>query len=224
MPGSPSRSAVNVLSIWILPGAARDRAQRFPHRATHDVRCGARVAAARGCCVFLLAAAFDQGSHALYYTSGRRTGSRSAHPGGCRRPLAARHLIESTIVRVFAAGVQPDRIDAPSDLGAADASALDDHGVRSAAQRRDRRAIAARRNLALAPGRDVFIQKAVPPRLAATAQSLYAMMSNGIVMGRRRSRPARALCAFAGRAYPLMSAMGGFVLLGFLLQDCTADG
>ena len=53
-----------------------------------------------------------------------------------------------------------------------------------------------------------FILKAVPPRLSATAQSLYAVGANGIAMGLATYSAGRLYPAFGGRTYLLMAAMG----------------
>jgi PPP family 3-phenylpropionic acid transporter len=53
-----------------------------------------------------------------------------------------------------------------------------------------------------------FILKAAPPRLAATAQSLYTVCSSGIVMGLTTLVSGPLYAAYGGRAYLLMSAMG----------------
>jgi MFS transporter, PPP family, 3-phenylpropionic acid transporter len=53
-----------------------------------------------------------------------------------------------------------------------------------------------------------FILKAVPPRLSATAQSLYAVFTNGIVMGLATFASGPLYAAYGGRTYLLMSAMG----------------
>ncbi len=53
-----------------------------------------------------------------------------------------------------------------------------------------------------------FILQAVPPRLAATAQSLYAMCSAGLAMGCATYASGPLYAAYGGHAYLLMSAMG----------------
>jgi PPP family 3-phenylpropionic acid transporter len=53
-----------------------------------------------------------------------------------------------------------------------------------------------------------FILKSVPPRLAATAQSLYAVSSSGIAMGLATLASGPLYAAYGGRAYLLMAAMG----------------
>lgn len=58
-----------------------------------------------------------------------------------------------------------------------------------------------------------FIVNAVAPRLSATAQSLYAVFSNGIVMGAATFAAGPLYASFGGRTYLLMSAMGAAALL-----------
>lgn len=53
-----------------------------------------------------------------------------------------------------------------------------------------------------------FILKAVPPRLAATAQSLYAVSWSGIVMGLATAACGPLYAHFGGQTYFLMAAMG----------------
>ena len=53
-----------------------------------------------------------------------------------------------------------------------------------------------------------FILRAVPPRLAATAQSLYFVCSAGIVMGLATFASGHIYAVYGGRAYLLMAAMG----------------
>jgi PPP family 3-phenylpropionic acid transporter len=48
----------------------------------------------------------------------------------------------------------------------------------------------------------------VPPRLAATAQSLYAVMSGGVIMGLATFASGPIYAAYGGRTYLLMAAMG----------------
>ncbi len=53
-----------------------------------------------------------------------------------------------------------------------------------------------------------FILRAVPPRLAATAQSLYFVCSAGLLMGLSTMASGAVYAALSGRAYLLMTAMG----------------
>ena len=63
-----------------------------------------------------------------------------------------------------------------------------------------------------------FVLQAVPPRLAATAQSLYAVCSSGIAMGFATYASGPLYAAYGGRAYLLMTAMGlGAVLFALWL-------
>jgi len=63
-----------------------------------------------------------------------------------------------------------------------------------------------------------FILRAVPPRLAATAQSLYFVCSQGLMMGFSTQLSGHFYAAMGGRAYLLMSAMGAIsMVLSFVL-------
>ncbi len=53
-----------------------------------------------------------------------------------------------------------------------------------------------------------FLAQAVPPRLSATAQSLYAVMSGGVIMGLATFASGPIYAAYGGRTYLLMAAMG----------------
>jgi PPP family 3-phenylpropionic acid transporter len=53
-----------------------------------------------------------------------------------------------------------------------------------------------------------FILRAVPPRLAATAQSLYFVCSQGVMMGFSTMASGAIYASLGGRAYLLMSVMG----------------
>ena len=59
-----------------------------------------------------------------------------------------------------------------------------------------------------------FIARAVPPHLAATAQTLYAVFTQGLGQGIGTAVCGPLFAAFGGRAYLLMTAMGA---AGFLL-------
>jgi PPP family 3-phenylpropionic acid transporter len=61
-----------------------------------------------------------------------------------------------------------------------------------------------------------FILNAVPPRLAATAQSLYFVGSQGIMMGLATLAIGPVYAQLGGRAYLMMTALG-FVAIGLAL-------
>jgi PPP family 3-phenylpropionic acid transporter len=64
-----------------------------------------------------------------------------------------------------------------------------------------------------------FILKAVPPRLAATAQSLYAVGTNGIAMGLATLAAGPLYATYHGRVYLLGAAMGLIAMaFAFALQ------
>ena len=61
-----------------------------------------------------------------------------------------------------------------------------------------------------------FVLRAVPPRLAATAQSLYFVASQGVMMGLATLAAGSVYTALGGRAYLLMSVLGA-VAMGLAL-------
>ncbi len=61
-----------------------------------------------------------------------------------------------------------------------------------------------------------FILKAVPPRLAATAQSLYFVGSQGVMMGLATLAIGPVYSSWGGRAYLMMTALG-IVAIGLTL-------
>jgi PPP family 3-phenylpropionic acid transporter len=70
-----------------------------------------------------------------------------------------------------------------------------------------------------------FILAAVPPRLAATAQSLYAVGTGGIFMGLATFAAGPLYAAYHGRVYLMMSAMALVGLaFAFLLQRAWHGG
>jgi PPP family 3-phenylpropionic acid transporter len=210
--------AINVASIWALPAPPKDRVRGdFRAGLTATLVQARELLRSKTFVIFLAAAAFDQGSHAMYYTFGAPHWIAQGYPGwliGVLWPLGI--LIEITLfsfsLRVFnalgsttllilgAAGCilrwTIMAFDPPLPLVIA-AQLL--HGA----------------TFALAHlGAMYFIQSAVPPRLAATAQSLYAVGCNGIVMGTATFAAGALYATAGGRAYFLMTAMA-IVSLGF---------
>lgn len=161
--------------------------------------------------LFLLAASFDQGSHAFYYGYGGLHWRELGYSGaliGAIWPLGvvAEALLFSVSLKVFRA-VGATRLLLLGGLGCVlrwTILAFDPplwlvigaqflHGA----------------SYALAHlGAMYFILKAVPPRLSATAQSLYAVMCNGVVMGLATYASGPLYALYGGRTYLLMSAMG----------------
>jgi len=229
MPWLTVSLALNVIAIWFLPAPPADRPR-------HDFRGGLHVTLVQArellrsptFLVFLLAAGLDQGSHAVYYNFGAPNWLRLGYPGwliGVLWPLGV--VIEVTLfafsVRVFNA------------LGATRLLIL---GCATCVLRWTILAfdpplpmvifaqLLHGGTFALAHlGAMYFILKAVPPRLAATAQSLYAVGTGGIIMGVATLAAGPLYAAYHGRVYWMMAAMGLVALsFAFLLQRLWHGG
>jgi PPP family 3-phenylpropionic acid transporter len=203
---------LNVMAVWALPAAPPTR-----ERGQLGVRLRATFAEARELMrsrtflLFLAAASFDQGSHALYYSFGGLHWLALGYSGTLIAfiwPLGVlgeivlfsvslklfRHvgamtlLIGGTLCCVLRWAILAFDPPLPFVIFA---QLL--HGG----------------TFALAHlGAMYFILKAIPPRLAATAQSLYSVCSAGLVMGLATYASGPLYAAYGGRAYLLMSAMG----------------
>lgn len=177
--------------------------------------------------IFLTAASLDQGSHALYYAYGGLHWKQLGYSGtliGIIWPLGvfAEIALFSVSLRVFRV-IGATRLLLLGGIGCVvrwTILAFDPplgfvifaqllHGC----------------TFAMAHlGAMYFILKAVPPRLAATAQSLYAVASSGIALGLATLAAGPLYGAYGGRAYLLMSAMGvGAALFAYAL-DKRWDG
>jgi PPP family 3-phenylpropionic acid transporter len=161
--------------------------------------------------IFLAAASFDQASHAFYYGYGGLHWRALGYSGaliGTIWPLGviAEAMLFSVSLRLFRA-IGATRLLLLGGIGCAvrwSILAFDPplalvifaqllHGA----------------SYALAHlGAMYFIVKAVPPRLSATAQSLYAVMSSGVVMGLATYASGPLYERYGGRTYLLMAAMG----------------
>ncbi|MEI9885442.1 MAG: MFS transporter [Rhizomicrobium sp.] len=166
--------------------------------------------------LFLLAASFDQGSHAFYYAYGGLHWQTLGYSGaliGAIWPLGvvAEALLFAISLRLFRS-IGATRLLMLGGLGCAvrwTILAFDPplgfvifaqflHGA----------------TFALAHlGAMYFILRAVPPRLSATAQSLYAVFSNGILMGAATFAAGPLYARYGGRTYLLMAAMGVAAIL-----------
>lgn len=178
--------------------------------------------------LFLMAASFDMGSHAFYYGYGGLHWKEMGYSGaliGAIWPLGviAEAMLFSVSLRIFRS-LGATRLLLLGGLGCAvrwTVLAFDPPlGLVIAAQ------FLHGASYALAHmGAMYFILKAVPPRLSATAQSLYAVVSNGIVMGLATYASGRLYAGYGGRTYLLMAAMGLVtIVFALLLQRAWHGG
>jgi len=219
---------LNVIAVWALPAAPPTR-----ERGQLGVRLRATFAEARELMrsrtflLFLAAASFDQGSHALYYSLGGLHWRAIGYSGtliGVLWPLGvlAEIALFSVSLKLFR------RVGAMTLLIGGTLSCI----LRWAILAFDPplpvvifAQLLHGGTFALAHlGAMYFILKAVPPRLAATAQSLYAVSSAGLVMGLATYASGPLYAAYGGRAYLLMSAMGCVALILALLLARSWSG
>ncbi len=206
--------ALNLIAIRALPPPKAAQTRSDLSLRTRATFAEAReLLRSRAFMIFLIAASLDQGSHAFYYSYGGLHWRQLGYSGaliGIIWPLGilAEIALMSFSLRVFRA------------LGATRLLLLGGTGclLRWTILAFDpplafvifaqflHGATFAMAHL----GAMYFILKAVPPRLAATAQSLYAVCSSGIAMGLATLASGPLYAAYGGRAYLLMSAMGLF--------------
>lgn len=169
--------------------------------------------------LFLAAASFDQASHAFYYGYGGLYWHTLGYSGlliGILWPLGvfAEIALFSQSLRVLRV-IGPTRLLFYGGLGCAVRWTL--LGLNPPLPIVVLAQFLHGATFALAHlGAMYFILRAVPPRLAATAQSLYFVCSAGILMGIATFASGRLYAAYGGHAYFLMSAMG-LVAMGLAL-------
>ncbi len=203
---------LNIASIWILPAPPKDRPKGdFSHQLRHTLVEARLLLRSRIFLMFLLAASLDQGSHAVYYSFGAQNWIRLGYSGwfiGAIWPLGV--LVEITLFALAAyvfRTVGATRLLMLGALGCAirwTILAFDPSTTVVVLSQILHGATFALAHL----GAMLFILRAVPPRLSATAQSLYAVGSNGIAMGAATLAAGPIYAAYHGKVYLLMTAMG----------------
>lgn len=161
--------------------------------------------------VFLLAASFEQASHAFYYAYGGLHWRALGYSGpliGVLWPIGV-----FAEIALFSQALRAQRVIGPVRLlwlGGLAAIvrwtilAFDPPLWIVVAAQLLHGATFAMAHL----GAMFFILRAVPPRLAATAQSLYFVCSQGLAMGIATYGAGWIYAGYGGRAYLMMSAMG----------------
>jgi PPP family 3-phenylpropionic acid transporter len=221
--------ALAFVSICFLPSPPREHMQGALHVRFRATFAEAReLMASAPFLLFLAAASLDQGSHAFYYAYGGLHWIQLGYSGtviGAIWPLGvvAEALLFSVSLKLFRA------------LGATRLLLLGGTGclVRWTILAFDPpfalvvfAQILHGATFALAHlGAMYFIVKAVPPRLSATAQSLYAVGANGIAMGLATYAAGQLYPSLGGRTYFLMATMGlGAMLFAWLLGRAWHGG
>lgn len=215
--------ALNLGAIWLLPAPPAGRPRNaFVPRLRATVAEARELLGSRVFIVFLAAAGLDQGSHAVYYALGGLHWRALGYSGnliGVLWPLGV--LAE---IALMAMSLHVFRIVGATRLLMLGAGACALRWTIMAFDPPLSYVILAQflhgGTFAMAHlGAMYFILKSVPPRLAATAQSLYAVCANGIAMGLATLASGPLYAAVGGRAYLLMAAMGAASLaLAYLLS------
>jgi PPP family 3-phenylpropionic acid transporter len=221
--------AFNLLAIYALPAPPVDRPRTHFSASLRATMAEAQeLLRSRVFVIFLVAASLDQGSHAFYYGYGGLHWRAIGYSGtliGIIWPLGV--LAE---IGLMAISLKVFRVLGATRLLLLGGVAC---AVRWAALAFDpplpyvvfaqllHGATFAMAHL----GAMYFILKAVPPRLAATAQSLYAVASFGIVMGAATYACGPLYAAAGGRTYLLMALMGvGSAAVAFWLGRAWHGG
>lgn len=204
--------ALTLVGLWRLPATPRERVT-----GQFGVKLRATVAEAReligsaAFLLFLVAASFDQASHAFYYGYGglhwRALGYSGPFIGFIwSLGVVAEAGLFSISLQIFRA-VGATRLLVLGGIGCVarwGILAFDPPLALVIFAQLLHSATYALAHL----GAMYFILKAVPPRLSATAQSLYAVMSGGIVMSAATYASGPLYALYGGRTYFLMAAMG----------------
>jgi MFS transporter, PPP family, 3-phenylpropionic acid transporter len=206
-----------ILTTWLLPAPPADQPRgRLMPRLSATFTETRELLRSGAFLLFLAAASFDQASHAFYYAYGGLHWRALGYSGlliGIIWPLGvfAEITLFSQSLRVLRI-IGPTRLLWFGGLGCVvrwTILAFDPplpvvigaqflHGVTFAVAHL---------------GAMYFILRAVPSRLAATAQSLYFVCSQGIMMGIATLAAGRVYAAYGGRAYLLMSVMGAAAMV-----------
>jgi PPP family 3-phenylpropionic acid transporter len=204
--------ALTAAALWLLPATPRQqRTSQFGIRLRATLAEARELMGSAAFLLFLAAASFDQASHAFYYGYGGLHWRALGYSGaliGAIWPLGviAEAMLFSVSLRLFRA-IGATQLLLLGGIGCAvrwSILAFDPPLALVIVAQLLHGATYALAHL----GAMYFIVKAVPPRLSATAQSLYAVMSSGVVMGLATYASGPLYERFGGRTYLLMAAMG----------------
>ena len=220
---------LSVTAIYSLPAPPANRLRgEFPLRLRTALAEARELSRSPVFLVFLAAASLDQGSHAFYYSYGGLHWHQIGYSGamiGAIWPLGvfAEIALMSFSLVVFRA-LGATRLLLLGALGCVvrwTIMAFDPPLAVVVFAQVLHGATFAMAHL----GAMYFILKAVPPRLAATAQSLYAVCSSGLAMGLATLACGPLYAQYGGRTYLLMAAMGvGALVFASLLGTAWHGG
>ncbi len=209
--------ALNLAAIWLLPAPPANRPQGdFTLRFRATLAEARELLRSRVFLVFLACAGLDQGSHAVYYALGGLHWRALGYSGNLIGVLWPVGVLAE--IALMAMSLHVFRVIGATRLLMLGAGACALRWTIMAFDPPLSTVILAQflhgATFAMAHlGAMYFILKSVPPRLAATAQSLYSVCANGIAMGLATLASGPLYGAVGGRAYLLMAAMGAVSLI-----------
>lgn len=208
----------NVAGVWLLPqDAPRQAEPRAPRSRFADVL---EIGRHPVFILFVVTAALAQATHALYYAFGSLAWQREGYSDTVIGLLWATGVI-AEIILFYISGPLMARLGATRLLMIATAASVirwtitafsPPVAVLFAVQ-----ALHAFTFGAAHLGAVQFVAQAAPPRLAATAQSLYAAMASGVIMGLMTMGVGPVYEELGARAYFVMAGAGAIAFGGAVL-------
>lgn len=199
--------ALNVAGVWLLPRETPPPRKPVTHR--HQFAGALRIGRNPVFILFVLTASLVQATHAVYYAFGSLAWQRQGYADWVIGLLWATGVI-AEIVLFYISGPLMARLGAVRLLMLAGGAAILRWTVTALSPPLAilfvMQALHAFTFGAAHLGAVQFVAQAAPPRLAATAQSLYAAMASGVIMG--------LVTIGIGPIYEILGAHAYFVMAG----------
>ncbi|PKQ09941.1 MAG: hypothetical protein CVT73_00130 [Alphaproteobacteria bacterium HGW-Alphaproteobacteria-12] len=217
--------ALNVAGAWAMPReAGRVRTPARRHSQFADVL---RIARHPVFFLFVITASLAQATHAVYYAFGSLAWQKQGYGDSVIGLLWATGVL-AEIVLFYISGPIMVRLGAVRLLVLAALAAILRWTVTGLSPPLAvlfiMQALHGLTFGAAHLGAVQFVAQAAPPRLAATAQSLYAAMASGVMMGLVTIAIGPVYKAFGAHAYFVMAGLGVGVLAGLLFVAMRWDG
>jgi PPP family 3-phenylpropionic acid transporter len=209
----------NLIVAWLLPRPAKEATRNLSSGLRSTVSEAGELLRNKVFLVALISASLTQGSHAFYYAIGGLHMGRLGYSGtmiGILWPLGVLpeilFFIYSRKIFALVGAGKLLLIGAAASMLRWSIMALDPSLPMTVFAQLLHGATYALAHL----GAMYFIAEAVPARLAATAQSLYAVFWSGLAMGLATLASGALYGSFGGQTYLLMAAMGVAAMIASL--------